>query len=122
LFVAFLDIGRTGPSQRGTITTPVAAILDKWPATALTAEAHLENMNNKLLQSATILGNICFSPARPLQILDISVSVRPEMECNVLAPFFTPIIDGRRQPLEFGGYDRDRYDELWSNSPMGVRR
>ena len=103
LFVACLDIGRIGPSQTGTMTTPVAAILDKWPATALTAEVHLENTNNKLLQSATILGNIFFSPARPLQILDTSASVRPETQCNVLAPFLTPMIEMRndsRRSLE----------------------
>jgi hypothetical protein len=67
----------------GTITTLVAGILDKCPATALMAEVHFENMNNKLQQSATILGNICYSPARPLHILAISASVRPETECSV---------------------------------------
>ena len=57
LLVACLEIGRIGPSQTGTMMMPVAAILNKWPAAALTAEVHLEKMNNKLLQSATILGS-----------------------------------------------------------------
>ena len=92
LLVACLDIGRIAPSQTGTMTTPVAAILDKCPATALTTDVHFENKNNKLLQSATILGRIFFSLARPLLIIAISLSERPVTECSVLEPFLTPMM------------------------------
>lgn len=90
LLVACFDIEQIGPLHTGTMTMPVAAILDRCPATALTADMHLENTNNKLLQSTTILGSICFSVARPLHMIAMLASGRPETKCNVLAPFLTP--------------------------------